>query len=66
MLYIGDEVEVTVRGKIESLRDSGRPQGTKYDVVGKAGEFASGYTTSIKLIKKGINHDRDRKHSQNT
>lgn len=65
MLYIGDEVEVVVKGKIVALRDSDRPWGTRYEVEGKHC-FAFSNADNIKLIKKGIQHDRDRKHSQNT
>jgi len=59
MLYIGDTVEVVVVGKIVALRDSERPQGTRYEVVGKNNQTAWQYKDNIKLIKKGVDHDRD-------
>lgn len=60
MLYIGDTVEVMVKGRIVALRDSERPQGTRYEVVGKYGQVAwQCDIKKIKLLKKGVEHDRD-------
>ena len=59
MLYIGDTVEVVIKGKIVALRDSEGPLGMRYEVEAKNRTFAFAHSNQIKLIKKGVEHDRD-------